>query len=94
MDSEKLIEKRLRSEVKKLGGLAIKFYNPFFGGLPDRIVLLPGGFVRFVELKSTGKKPTKLQYRAIRILECLGFTVVVIDSIEMLNSFLKGLPNA
>ena len=54
--NEKLLEKKLREEVKKLGGLALKFTSSTYTGMPDRIVLMPKGKVYFVELKTTGQK--------------------------------------
>lgn len=89
--NEKLIEKKLREGVKKLGGVAIKVASPYHRGLPDREVLMPGGHNCYVELKSTGKKPTKLQEKAIEMLRGLGFRVEVIDNQEDLSKFLKSL---
>lgn len=45
---EKIIEHKLLMEVKKIGGLALKFVSPGFDGVPDRIVLLHGGKIGFV----------------------------------------------
>ena len=55
MVSEKSIEQKLRTETKKMGGWAVKFSSPGLDGMPDRLVLFPGGKLGFVELK-TGKK--------------------------------------
>lgn len=44
---EKEIEKKLTLEVKKRGGLAVKFVSPGFDGMPDRIVLMPEGKMAF-----------------------------------------------
>lgn len=87
--NEKLIEKKLREEVKKLGGLALKFSSPYHRGVPDRIVLMPGGCASFVEIKTTGKKPKLLQEKAIAELRAMGFKAEVIDSQEGLNKFLE-----
>ena len=87
--NEKLIEKKLREEVKKLGGIALKFSSQTYTGMPDRIVLMPGGKISFAEIKSTGKKPTKLQALQISKLIELGFIVRVIDSKETLTDFLE-----
>jgi hypothetical protein len=91
--NEKLIEKKLREQVKKLGGLAVKFFVLSFTGFPDRIVLMPGARIWFVELKSTGKKPSPRQRIVIEVLQKLGFTVLVIDSEETLKVFLELIKN-
>lgn len=87
--NEKLIERKLRESVKKLGGLALKFSSPYHRGMPDRIVLMPGNRIAFAELKTTGKKPTELQKKAIAELRAMGFKAEVIDSQEGLNKFLE-----
>ena len=51
MVSEKSIEQKLRTETKKMGGWAVKFSSPGLDGMPDRLVLFPGGKLGFVELK-------------------------------------------
>ena len=89
--NEKLIEKKLREGVKKLGGIAIKVATPYHRGMPDREILMPGGRNCYVELKSTGKKPTKLQVNAIEMLRGMGFRVEVIDDQKGLDDFLKSL---
>ena len=48
---EKEIESKLVKMVKQSGGLCLKFVSPGWAGVPDRIVLLPGGRAVFVELK-------------------------------------------
>lgn len=48
---ESIVEKKFAAEVKKRGGLAVKFVSPGFNGVPDRLVLFPGGRMAFVELK-------------------------------------------
>ena len=52
---ESAIEKALVKEAKSRGGMAVKFVSPGFDGVPDRLVLLPGGKCAFVELKASGK---------------------------------------
>jgi len=89
MTVEKLLERRLCRWVKKTGGLAIKFFCPTFTGLPDRILLLPGGKIEFVELKSTGKKQSPRQVFVADMLKRLGFNVTVIDSDELLNVYIE-----
>ena len=60
---EKDIEAAFVRRVKALGGTAEKFTSPNRRSVPDRMVMLPGGVVVFVELKAPGKKPTEAQAR-------------------------------
>ena len=87
-ESEKTLEARLQKEIKRRGGLALKLLSQLHRGLPDRLVLMPGGWCFFVELKSTGKKPTRLQAHCHEQLERLGFAVWVVDSTESLDNVL------
>jgi hypothetical protein len=89
ISSEKIIEAHLGKEVKKLGGLSIKLITMHFLGLPDRLVLLPKARLFFVELKSTGKKPEKIQLYVHKQLRELGFEVYVIDTIREVDSTLS-----
>lgn len=84
-ESEKTLEARLRKEVEALGGKALKLMSQLHRGLPDRLVLMPGGLAFFVELKSTGKKPTGLQTHCHDQLRQMGFEVYVVDSTESLE---------
>lgn len=91
MDSlrEKEIEKKLVEAARKAGGLAWKFVSPGCNGVPDRIVLFPGGRVAFVELKSPGKRLRPLQLRRKRQLECLGFRVFCVDGVEQIGKVIE-----
>jgi hypothetical protein len=93
-ESEKTLEARLVREIEARGGMALKYTSQFHRGIPDRICLLPGGVTVFVELKSTGQKPTKLQDHAMKQLEKLGFSTRVIDSTESLDRLLWILDSA
>ena len=48
---EASVEAIFARRVRALGGLSYKF-APTHAGNPDRIVLMPGGIIRFVELKA------------------------------------------
>lgn len=85
---EKSIEQKLTLMVKKRGGICPKFVSPGFDGVPDRIVLLPGGRMAFVEVKAPGQKPRPLQIARRKLLERLGFSVYVLDSIEQIGGIL------
>lgn len=70
---EKDIEKKLKKMVERHGGLCLKWVSPGMDGVPDRIVLLPGGRVFFIELKRPkGGKLSELQKWFGRKLEALG----------------------
>ena len=86
---EKDIEKELAARTKAMEGIAPKFTSPGFDGMPDRLVLLPGGRMGFVELKAPGRKPRPLQLARHRLLRRLGFKVFVIDGIEQIDSVLE-----
>lgn len=80
--SEKVFERELSKFVEDRGGMAIKLLSQFIKGLPDRMFLLKSGIVVFVEFKSTGKKPTKIQSYIHAKIQALGFPVLVVDSVE------------
>ena len=88
---ESEIERMLALQVKKMGGMAVKFVSPGLDGVPDRIVLLPGRKMAFVELKAPGNKPRPLQEKRKRQLEALGFPVYVIDGEEQIGGVLHGI---
>ena len=85
---EKQIENKLSSEVKKAGGIALRFVSPGFNGMPDRLVLLPDGHIAFAEVKAPGKKPRPLQASRHRLLRSLGFIVYVIDDSDQIGGML------
>lgn len=80
--SEKVFERELSKFVEESGGMAVKLLSQFIKGLPDRMFLLKSGIVVFVEFKSTGKKPTKIQTYIHAKIRALGFQVLVVDSVE------------
>jgi hypothetical protein len=86
---ESRIEKRLKNEIEKIGGKALKFVSPGMSGVPDRIVLLPQGRIAFVELKASGKKLRPIQEYRAKELKSLGFRVECIDSIEKVMKFVE-----
>lgn len=88
---EAIIEAYLRDRVKARGGIAYKWVSPGNVGVPDRLIVFPGGTVYFRELKAPGKKPTALQVRQLQKLKSLGFNVGVIDSKEGVDEFIRGV---
>jgi len=89
MVTEKQIEQAVVREVKKMGGLAVKFVSPGLDGVPDRLILIPDGFIAFAEIKAPGKKMRPLQLKRKQEFEKLGFRVYCIDNIEMIGGILS-----
>lgn len=85
---EKQIEQKKRTQLKKVGGLLLKFVSPGNGGVPDRIALRPipkehieivARYFRFVEFKQPGEALDPLQgYWRDRLTE-MGFAVDLED---------------
>jgi hypothetical protein len=85
---EKEIEAKLTRVVRASGGLCLKWVCPGWAGVPDRIVLLPGGRVVFVETK----RPTDGRLSARQVwwgkkLQALGFSYWVIWNHDDLADF-------
>lgn len=89
--SEKQIEQKLIEGVKELGGVTFKFISPGAAGVPDRVVILPGGTVHFVELKAAGGAASKLQQRMIHKLRRLDVTAVVLTGRNEVEHYLDNL---
>lgn len=91
---EKSIEQKFRATVKAAGGLAVKFTSPGFDGVPDRLALLPGGRMAFVEVKAKGEKPRPLQLARHRLLRRLGFKVYVLDDESQIGGIIDEIQSA
>ena len=86
---EKGIEQKLVKGVKAAGGIAPKFVSPGYDGMPDRLVILPGGRMAFVEVKAPGKKPRPLQISRHKMLKRLGCMVFVLDDVSGIEKILR-----
>lgn len=76
---EKDIENKLRLMVEHHGGLCLKWVCPGWSGVPDRLILLPGGRVIFAETKRPkGGRLSRLQKWWRERLQKLGFWAVVV----------------
>lgn len=89
IERESTLEKRLSSEIKKLGGWSLKMLSNHISGLPDRVVLLPGGLIFFAEIKTTKEKPRKIQRVIHAKLRRMGFRVEVIDNSKQITDIIK-----
>ena len=81
----------MRERCKALGWMCIKLTSQYQRGLPDRLILMPGGCVCFAEIKTTGKKPTALQRVTHERLRALGYRVEVVDTTESLDNLIVDL---
>lgn len=81
---EKSIENVLRQAVEDEGGLCLKWVCPGHKGVPDRILLFPGGIIAFVELKRPGAKVKAggLQNWWAQVLRNFGFSYYEISTVE------------
>ena len=93
-ESEKVLEARLRKEVESHGWMALKLLSQLHRGLPDRLILAEYGIAFFAEIKTTGKKPTRLQKHCHELLRKLGFQVFVIDTTDSLEMALALMDRA
>jgi len=85
---ERDIEAYLRVKVKALGGIAYKFVSPGHAGVADRLVLLPGGVVWFIEVKAPGGRLSPLQMLFARRMDELGMQYRTIWSKEDVDEWL------
>lgn len=79
---EKIVEQKLVQAVRNRGGVCWKFTSPSTVGVPDRVVILPGGHIGFVEVKAPGEKPRPVQEVRINQLRGLGAVCLVLDDIS------------
>lgn len=93
IDMDNILEHEIEAAVVKAfklrNGLCFKFVSPGVSGVPDRIGLLPGSKVAFIETKAPGKQLRPLQEKRKRQLESLGFLVFKIDSKDQIEEVLN-----
>lgn len=86
---ESQIERYFCKKTKERGGLAVKLSPAGTAGMPDRLVLLPGRRLAFVEFKAPGKKLRPLQVKRAETLQKFGFKSVCIDARWKVDAFLE-----
>ena len=89
--SEKAIEKYLVDQTKLLGLPCLEYSNPNMVGYTDRLIVLPEGGVVWVELKSKGRKPSKVQQVRMAELTAMDHDVHVIDSKAGVDNLIEDL---
>ena len=86
---ESEIEKKLVRAVRGIGGLCFKFTSPGNPGVPDRVVILPGGRVVFVELKAQFGRLQKIQKWQLEQMRACGADVRVIKGLDEAECFIQ-----
>jgi len=89
--SESEIEAYLVKCIKNKNGLCMKWTSPGNAGVPDRIVIVPGGDIYFVELKADSQSQQtyalkKLKTHQLKNLNC---DARVIASFKEVDKFIE-----
>lgn len=72
----------------------MKFTSPGLDGVPDRLLLFPGGRMAFVEVKASGEKMRPLQELRAAQLRALGFRVYCLDNVNQIGGILDEVQSA
>jgi len=91
MDLERDIERHLVRRAREHGGVAYKWVSPGHVGVADRIVLLPGGVVWFVELKTARGRLSPWQKLFAADMRRMGMNYIVIRSKEEVNAYFDSM---
>ena len=86
---EKRIERNLVERIKKIGGMCLKFVSPGTSGVPDRLIILPGGRIVFAELKTEIGRLSKIQEHTIREMKKRGADVRVLYGLKDVEGFIE-----
>ena len=86
---ENQVESYLHKRVVAAGGMTYKWVSPNMVGVPDRIVIMPGGRVYFVEVKSMDGKLAPHQIRRLAELDALGVNVRALFGTEEVDKFVE-----
>lgn len=88
---ESRVERILTKGIRDAGGWAIKLVSPGNAGVPDRLVLLPGGQVIFVELKQDKGRLSPLQAAMQDRMRALGMDVRTLYGADQVRLFVEGV---
>lgn len=86
---ESAIEAKLVKGIREMGGLCYKFTSPGNPGVPDRIIILPGGQVIFAELKTEIGRLSSIQRWQTSELKNRGADVRVLKGLDQVKDFLR-----
>lgn len=91
---EAAIEARLVKMVRSRGGLCYKFVSPSNPGVPDRIVITPGGRTIYVELKTEIGRLANIQRWQLDEMRRRGADIRVLKGLEEVKAFVEEvMPN-
>lgn len=88
---ENQVETYLHKRVVEAGGKTYKWVSPNMVGVPDRIVIMPGGKVYFVEVKALDGRLSPVQERRLLELSNLGANVYVLYGTEEVDKFVENI---
>jgi Holliday junction resolvase len=93
MPAETTLIKKIKEHVKEKGGKVIKIHQSGFSelGVPDLIIILPKKPMFFLEVKSKGKKPAKIQVAKINEINKAGGLAFWTDSYEGFTNIIEML---
>lgn len=77
---EKHIEQKFKKAVENAGGICLKLDPTTMVGIPDRLAILPGNHIAFIELKAPGKHPRPIQTHRHNQLRAIGCMVRILDN--------------
>lgn len=77
---ESTLERYLVRAVQAEHGVCWKWSSPGITGVPDRICIMPGGIIIFVELKTPAGRLSPRQKKVIQTIEILQANVRVVYS--------------
>lgn len=79
------VERALGQRIHQIGGECFKFVSPGVVGVPDRIIIVPGGEIFWTEVKSWTGRLSSMQERMHRRLRDLEQEVLVIRSLDQID---------
>ena len=91
MEQERDVEKYLTAQAKKIGGLSYKWTCPGQDGVPDRIIIMPGGHVYFVELKTYQGRLSQIQKHQINKIREKGAAVYILYGKKGVDCFIEDI---
>lgn len=80
--NESVLELKIKKAAKERGILSFKFVSPGQKGVPDRLFITKGGYVFFMELKSTKGKLSELQDAVIKTMVIHNADVSIVRDLE------------